>query len=57
MHVSYPLSLLPDPDALQKVTDYLGSMFAVVWGTADVGNFIWTSPIICNKDLKLEFSY
>lgn len=57
MHVSYPLSLLPDPDAQQKVIDDLGSMFAVVRGTADVGNFIWTSPIICKKDLNLEISY
>ena len=42
----YPLSLLPDPNALQQVVYDLGCMFAAVRGSADVGNLIWTSPVI-----------
>jgi len=45
----YPLSLLPDPDALQQVVDDLCSVLAAVRRTTDVGNLIWTSPIICKK--------
>lgn len=50
----YPLSLLPDPDALQQVVDDLGSMLAAVRGATDVGNLIWAAPVICEKDLNLH---
>ena len=45
----YPLSLLPDPDALQQVVDDLGGVLAAFRGTTDVGDLIWASPIICKK--------
>lgn len=55
--VSYPLSLLPDPDALQQVIDDLGSVFAAVRGTTDVGNFIWTSPVIYKTQTFTSWMY
>lgn len=50
----YPLSLLPDPDALQQLVDDLGGVLAAIRGAADVGDFLWTSPVVCKRDRDIQ---
>lgn len=55
-----PLSLLPNADALQQVVDDLGGVLAAVRRTTDVGDLIWTGPVILlelypNSSIILNF--